>query len=102
MVTGRVGQSSAAAGPANAPRPPSAATATVLSIFDLPSRALVRRYAACLNGRGPFFKFARNELGEVFRAPAFRGWDVEAKSLEPFAHPRHIQHIARRLGEAAN
>ena len=50
----------------------------------------------------PFYEFARNELGEIFRRAPFQRRDVEAQPLQAFVHPGKVERIACRLGEAAH
>ena len=50
----------------------------------------------------PFYEFARDELGEIFRRAAFRRRDVQSQALQAFAHPRQVERVACDLGEAAH
>src|ERR1700716_2542339 len=60
------------------------------------------RASACLDCVRPFYEFARDELGEICRGPAFRRRDIEAQALQALAHPGKVERVACRLGEAAH
>src|SRR5438552_11089197 len=93
MVTGRPGQSCAAAGDAAA-----AASATAISILGMaPSRASVLAHPAGLDRTRPALDLGRHELDQVFGRPALRRRDGHADAPEAFAHRRRLHRIVRRL-----
>src|SRR5262249_18080868 len=58
--------------------------------------------AARLAGRGPFLELAAPQSPEIFGRAASRRRHVEAEALEPFAHRRDVEDVARRLREPAH
>src|SRR5262245_10764862 len=58
--------------------------------------------AARLDGRGPFLELTAHQPPEILGRAAFRRRHVEAEALEPFAHRRDVEDVARRLREPAH
>src|SRR5215470_11014301 len=107
MVMGRLGQSCALAGPAQAS---ATMNAVIPRMFLLPRsprlclslgrRFSIRARPAGLDRARPAIDFARDELRQILRSAALRCRDRDADALEPLAHGRCLHRLVRGLGEA--
>src|SRR3954451_12517508 len=106
MVTGRVGHSCAAAAAVNIIMVASASAVAFAIVNVVPDCRRERaaedvRMPASVGGCGPacfdrvrpFYQFARDELGEIFRRTPFRRRDVEAQALQALVHPGKVERI---------
>src|SRR4051794_2696957 len=115
IVTGRVGHSCAVAAAVNVIMVASANAVAFAIVNVVPDCRRERMdedawMPASIGGGGsarldrvrPFYQFAWDELGEIFRRAPFRRCDVEAQAFQALMHPGKVERIARRLGEAAH
>src|SRR5262249_53894097 len=95
MVTGRVGESCALAGPANAVNTAIAAATVVLVMGIL--RSSVRADAGFADRLRPALHFLRQILGEILGAAALGRHDLEAELLQLLADAWIVERVAHRL-----